>query len=142
MCGPRLGRAIVAGHRAPARRGRQQAGEHLDGGGLARAVGSEETEYLAAPHLEAHLVHRHEVAEATRERLGRHRDGGGLCVHGVAPDDGVTEAAAVMRSIKTSSKEASARAMDSTCSATGVSRASTRPSCSKAMRSKRSASSM
>ena len=37
---------------------RDEAGEHLDGGRLARAVGAEEAEDLAALHVEAHALHR------------------------------------------------------------------------------------
>jgi len=49
--------------------GRQQAGQHLHGGGLAAAVGAQEAEDLAALDAKAHMVHRHEVAEAHRQIL-------------------------------------------------------------------------
>jgi len=50
--------------------GRHQAGEHLHGGGLAAAVGAEETEDLAAADGEADLVHRGEVAETQGQVVG------------------------------------------------------------------------
>ena len=43
---------------------RQQAGEHLHGGGLAAAVGAEEAENLAAVDAEVDVVDRREIAEA------------------------------------------------------------------------------
>ena len=54
-------------HAALAGGGRQQAGEHLDGGGLAGAVGPQEAEDLAGLDLEGHAVHGREVAEAAGE---------------------------------------------------------------------------
>ena len=50
---------------------RQQGGEHLEGGGLARAVGAEHAEDLAATYLEVDPVDRSEVAEGLDEPGGR-----------------------------------------------------------------------
>ena len=47
--------------------GRQEAGEHLHGGGLAGAVRTEEAQYLPRLHLEGQVVHRHPRAEAFAE---------------------------------------------------------------------------
>ena len=47
--------------------GREQAAEHADGGGLARAVRSEEAEDLAAPHGERNAGDGLERAEALLE---------------------------------------------------------------------------
>ena len=47
--------------------GRQQAGQHLHGRGLAAAVGAEEAEDLAALDAEAHVVDGDEIAEAHRQ---------------------------------------------------------------------------
>src|SRR5581483_12100298 len=41
----------------------EQTAEHLDGGGLAGAVGAEEAEKLALAHLQVHVIHRRERAE-------------------------------------------------------------------------------
>ena len=54
--------------------GLEQPAEHLDGGGLAGTVGSQEPEDLAVAHLQIHLAHRFEVAEVAGERPGG--DGG------------------------------------------------------------------
>ena len=56
------------GHLAGA--GFQQPAEHLDGGGLAGAVGPQKPEDLAVAHLQIHLAHRLEVAEAAGEGPG------------------------------------------------------------------------
>ncbi len=50
--------------------GRQQAGEHLHGGGLAAAVGAEKTKDLAAGDAEIDPVHRDEIAEAHGQPMG------------------------------------------------------------------------
>ena len=52
-------------HRAAA--GRQQAGEHLDGGGFARAVGAEKTEELPRFDAQIKSVHRAHRSEAARQ---------------------------------------------------------------------------
>ncbi len=54
------------------RGGRQQAAEHADGSGLARAVGSEEAENLALGHLERDVVHGHEGAESLHQVVDFH----------------------------------------------------------------------
>ena len=64
---------IMAGHEGSARGRRLQSTQHLDEGGLAGAVGAEETEDLAGPHGEADLVHRGERAEPAGEPLGSYR---------------------------------------------------------------------
>src|SRR5690242_1917481 len=45
--------------------GRQQSSEHLHGRGLAAAVGTHETEDLASPYIEGHMVDGRKVAEPT-----------------------------------------------------------------------------
>ena len=52
----------------------EEAGEHLDGGGLACAVGAEEAEELAGRDGEVDVLNGGEVAESTREACGG--DGG------------------------------------------------------------------
>jgi len=54
--------------------GCEQAGEHLDGGGLAGAVGAEEAEELARVDGEVDVIDGGEIPEAARERGGL--DGG------------------------------------------------------------------
>ena len=49
---------VVAGHARAARRGRQQRGEHVDGRGLAGAVGAQEAEDLAGRDLDVDAVNR------------------------------------------------------------------------------------
>jgi hypothetical protein len=52
-------------------RGRsQQPGEHLDGGGLAGAIGAEEAEELSGGDAEVHILHGNEVSEAASQILG------------------------------------------------------------------------
>ncbi|MCY1417919.1 hypothetical protein D9M71_334650 [compost metagenome] len=60
----------LAEQRAAALAGRQQAGEHLHGGGLAAAVGAEEAEDFPALDAEADVVHRDEIAEAAGQVVG------------------------------------------------------------------------
>ncbi len=43
--------------------GCEKRGEHLDGGGLSRAIRPEEGEDLTGAHLEGHVVHGREVAK-------------------------------------------------------------------------------
>jgi hypothetical protein len=49
--------------------GLQQRGQHLDGGGLAGAVGPQEGEYLAASHREIEAAHGLEGAEGAHQPL-------------------------------------------------------------------------
>src|SRR5260221_3345713 len=49
----------------------ERAGDQVEDRALARAVGADETEDLALPHLERHLVDRQEAAEALRQGLDR-----------------------------------------------------------------------
>jgi hypothetical protein len=58
----RLGLHVVAADGRAARGGRQEAGEHLHGGGLARAVRPEEAQHLPGLDPEADAVHRGEAA--------------------------------------------------------------------------------
>ena len=51
------------------RGGSEQAQDHAEGGGLARAVGPDEAEHLAAEHVEAHVAHRHERAVAAAQAI-------------------------------------------------------------------------
>ncbi len=54
--------------------GREEAGEHLDGGGFAGAVGAEEAEELAGGDGEIDVLNGGEIAETTGEACGG--DGG------------------------------------------------------------------
>ncbi len=72
---PATGRHVAGVHRLAEQRarafaGRQQAGEHLHGGGLAAAVGAEEAEDLPTLDTEADVIDRDEVAETTGQALG------------------------------------------------------------------------
>ena len=51
-------------------RGRQQAGQHFDGGGLAGAVGAEKAEELPGGDAEVHILHGNEVSEAASQIFG------------------------------------------------------------------------
>jgi hypothetical protein len=48
----------------------EQSGEHLDGRGLARAIGPKEAEELPGSDAEIHAVHGDEFSEATGQGLG------------------------------------------------------------------------
>ena len=61
---------VEAGDLRPPAARPQQAAQDPDRGRFARPVGTEEPHDLAAPRLEAHLVDRHEVAEALGEPVG------------------------------------------------------------------------
>ena len=61
-------RLAVEEHRA--RRGPVHAGDGVEAGGLARAVGPDQAEDLAAPDLEAHRVERGQAAELHRQSVG------------------------------------------------------------------------
>ncbi len=65
--GFRLRHHIQAAHGCAAGSGQQQPAQHADGGGFARAVGSQESENLAAADVEIHMVHGDKVAEAFHE---------------------------------------------------------------------------
>ena len=52
-----------------ARTGHQDAGEHLDGGGLAGAVGADVADHLAAVDREADAVHRGDGAVLAHEKI-------------------------------------------------------------------------
>jgi hypothetical protein len=63
--------------RAPAGRGSDLAGgggvdaaDQVEHRGLAGAVGADQREHLAAPHVEAHVVDRQHAAEAHAEVFG------------------------------------------------------------------------
>ena len=64
---------VEPGDPAGSLRGREQAGEHLDRGGLACAVGPQEAEDLPGADREGDRVDRHEVAEAPGQTV--HLDG-------------------------------------------------------------------
>jgi hypothetical protein len=74
----RPARDVVAADRDAARGRHEEARDHLHGRRLARAVGPEEAEHLAAAHREAHVVDGREGAEALGEvaDLDRGRHGG------------------------------------------------------------------
>jgi hypothetical protein len=67
-------RRTVAARRA----GVEDAAQHADGGGLAGAVGAEDAEDLAALDGEAHVAHRHELAEARDRCSAQSRPGSRL----------------------------------------------------------------
>ena len=62
--------------------GRQQAAQHADGGGFARAVGSQEAEDFALGHLQRDVVHGHERAEGLHQVVDFHRPA--VAVHACA----------------------------------------------------------
>ena len=63
----RIARDVEAGDESLSRGRHDQRRQHPAERGLARAVGSEQAEQLAAPHLEAHVVDGGEFAEAFSE---------------------------------------------------------------------------
>ena len=67
---PRIARDVEAGDEALSRGRHDQRREHPAERGLARAVGSEQTEQLAAAHLEGHVIDGGEFAEAFSEFAG------------------------------------------------------------------------
>src|SRR5207253_9972021 len=70
----RLDCDIDPGHPGAAAARSQQSDEHLDGGGLAGAVGAEEAEQLPGAHLQVQVFHRREAAVALgQEAGGQHR---------------------------------------------------------------------
>jgi len=60
---------VVAAEHDSAARGRVEAGDHVEHGRLARAVGADQREDLPIADLEAQLAQRGEAAEADREVL-------------------------------------------------------------------------
>ena len=64
---------VVARHRAMAGSGGEQAAQHLEGGGLARAVGAEQAVDLAARDGEIHVARGGEIAEALGQGVGLDR---------------------------------------------------------------------
>src|SRR2546428_360123 len=70
---------VVSGDTRRAPSGTQQRGEQMDGGRLAGAVGPEEPEELALPHLEVEVVERADRAEVFAEAAGFDRGGGHSC---------------------------------------------------------------
>ena len=71
-----LGIDLVPKQRRAAFAGRQQAGQHLHGGGFAAAVGADETEDLAPADAEIDVVNGDEIAEAHGEIRGLDGDFG------------------------------------------------------------------
>ena len=59
----------LAAQRHLAARGRQHAGDEVEGGRLAGAVRADQAEDLAGAHLEADVVDRHQAAELLAHRL-------------------------------------------------------------------------
>ena len=55
--------AALAGQLHAAAGGREQAAEHLDGGGLARAIRAQQAVDLAVPHLGGDVLHSRKRAE-------------------------------------------------------------------------------
>ena len=58
---------VETGHPPLSTAGFKDAAEHADGGRFPRPVGAEKSEDLPLPDVEAHPVHRDEIAEALRE---------------------------------------------------------------------------
>jgi len=56
----RLGLDVVTADAGAAGSRRDEPGEHAHGGGLARRVGTQESEHFTGTHLEAHILHRGE----------------------------------------------------------------------------------
>src|SRR6185369_12763819 len=65
--------AALAGEAHDSRARLDQAAEHLDRGGLARAIGAEEAVDLAIAHLEVDILHGLEAPEALCEGPGADR---------------------------------------------------------------------
>ena len=63
---PRIAR-VLAEDADATRRWRQQAGEHLDGGGFARAIGAKETVETAGLDAEVQFIDRAELPEIARQ---------------------------------------------------------------------------
>src|SRR6185312_12926643 len=60
---------VVSGDRRFAARRREETGKHADGRRLAGAVGAEEAEYLAGPHVEGDVIDSREAAKPACEIL-------------------------------------------------------------------------
>ena len=58
----RLGLDVVSADAGASGSRRDESGQHAHGGGLARRVGTQESEHFAGTHLEAHILHRAERA--------------------------------------------------------------------------------
>src|SRR3989442_14658776 len=71
--------------------GCQQACEHLDGCGLACAVGSQKAEELSGAHREIDPVDSHQFAEAAGQGLGDKRPLGPCWFPGVDPRSSVVK---------------------------------------------------
>ena len=65
--GPVVARDVDAPDQRPSRRRQHQPGEDLEKGGLARAVGAQESQDLSRAHLEAQSIHRGQAAVASSE---------------------------------------------------------------------------
>ena len=68
---------VEAVHQHPAPVGRQDPGEHAQGGGLAGAVGTEQADDLARPHGDGHVVDGDHRTEALVEETGVEAGTGG-----------------------------------------------------------------
>ena len=80
--------ALLEAHRP--RGGAQHAGEHVDEGGLARAVGADDRDELAGAHREAHPIERDEIAVELADVAGLENglaghDGRGLAKKPMSP---------------------------------------------------------
>ena len=73
VCGG--GAHVQPGYSGFAAAGGQQAAQHAEGGGFARAVGAEQTENFAVRHVEGGVVHRHEIAETAHQIADGNRGG-------------------------------------------------------------------
>src|ERR1035437_10329901 len=98
----RMGYYVDTGDVRRARRRYDSRREHPGDRGLARAVGTEQSEYLAGLHREIEFVHRSKVRPAVNvreifgendRRRARVRFTQPRFTHGVHPRDGVTAAA-------------------------------------------------
>ncbi len=65
----RLRGDVEAAHHGASGSGRQQPAQHADGGGFARAVGSQKAENLAGATSSDNVVHGDEIAEALDQLL-------------------------------------------------------------------------
>ena len=89
-------------------RGRQEAAQHADGGGLTCPVRAQVAKDLATLHVEAHVFHGHEIAELATELA--HLDGM-LLTHDDTPAACVLAMRSPMRVKNTSSKVGTLRCM-------------------------------
>ena len=64
-----LGGDVLAVQHDAAAIGRHQAGDHIEAGGLARAIGTQKAHHLAAVQPQAHVLHHRAAAERFGDRI-------------------------------------------------------------------------